>query len=131
MGATRMLEGSDFPRAEDANFVTLNAYFTLIGGGDNDQRRHIGVTKRLRGFKPTLAADQIEDGRISIIPARYGNWPFESNLRNSVHHLLEHFYVAQPRIDDRNSVNRNPLDALRRARRGHAASLIGSRAAIR
>ena len=89
-----MLEGSDFPRAEDANFVTLNAYFTLIGVGNNDQRWHIGLTKRLRVFEPTVAADQIVDGRISIIPARYGSWPFEANLRNSVHDLLEHFYLA-------------------------------------
>ena len=33
LGAGSLLEGKDHPRAEDANFLTLNAYFTSIGGG--------------------------------------------------------------------------------------------------
>lgn len=43
LGAESLLEGPEHPRAEDANFLTLNAYFTSIGGGtDQIQRTIIG-----------------------------------------------------------------------------------------
>ncbi|WP_288459778.1 acyl-CoA dehydrogenase family protein [uncultured Sphingomonas sp.] len=41
LGAESLLQGPDHPRAEDANFLTLNAYFTSIGGGTDQIQRNI------------------------------------------------------------------------------------------
>ena len=41
LGAESLLEGKDHPRAEDANFLSLNAYFTSIGGGTDQIQRNI------------------------------------------------------------------------------------------
>jgi alkylation response protein AidB-like acyl-CoA dehydrogenase len=41
LGAASLFEGADHPRAEDANFLTLNAYFTSIGGGTDQIQRNI------------------------------------------------------------------------------------------
>ena len=41
LGAGSLLEGEDYPRAEDANFLSLNAYFTSIGGGTDQVQRNI------------------------------------------------------------------------------------------
>ena len=49
LGAESMLEGADHPRAEDANFLTLNAYFTSIGGGTDQIQRNI-IGERVLGL---------------------------------------------------------------------------------
>ncbi len=41
LGPESLLEGANHPRAEDANFLTLNAYFTSIGGGTDQIQRNI------------------------------------------------------------------------------------------
>lgn len=41
LGAESLLEGPEHPRAEDANFLSLNAYFTSIGGGTDQIQRNI------------------------------------------------------------------------------------------
>ena len=41
LGPESLLEGPDHPRGEDANFLTLNAYFTSIGGGTDQIQRNI------------------------------------------------------------------------------------------
>ena len=41
LGSGSLLEGADHPRAEDANFLALNAYFTSIGGGTDQVQRNI------------------------------------------------------------------------------------------
>ena len=41
LGAGSLLEGEAYPRADDANFLTLNAYFTSIGGGTDQIQRNI------------------------------------------------------------------------------------------
>ncbi|MBS0639735.1 MAG: acyl-CoA dehydrogenase family protein [Proteobacteria bacterium] len=41
LGPGSLFEGPDYPRAEDANFLTLNAYFTSIGGGTDQIQRNI------------------------------------------------------------------------------------------
>jgi len=41
LGAESLLEGPEYPRAEDANFLSLNAYFTSIGGGTDQIQRNI------------------------------------------------------------------------------------------
>jgi alkylation response protein AidB-like acyl-CoA dehydrogenase len=48
LGAGSLLEGPDHPRAEDANFLTLNAYFTSIGGGTDQIQRNIIGERVLR-----------------------------------------------------------------------------------
>jgi len=49
LGAGSLLEGSDHPRAEDANFLSLNAYFTSIGGGTDQVQRNI-IGERVLGL---------------------------------------------------------------------------------
>lgn len=49
LGPESMLEGGDFPRAEDANFLSLNAYFTSIGGGTDQIQRNI-IGERVLGL---------------------------------------------------------------------------------
>ena len=41
LAAGSLLEGPGYPRADDANFLTLNAYFTSIGGGTDQIQRNI------------------------------------------------------------------------------------------
>ncbi len=49
LGPASLLEGPDHPRAEDANFLTLNAYFTSIGGGTDQIQRNI-IGERVLGL---------------------------------------------------------------------------------
>jgi alkylation response protein AidB-like acyl-CoA dehydrogenase len=49
LGPDSLLEGPDHPRAEDANFLTLNAYFTSIGGGTDQIQRNI-IGERVLGL---------------------------------------------------------------------------------
>jgi alkylation response protein AidB-like acyl-CoA dehydrogenase len=48
LGPESLLEGPDHPRAEDANFLSLNAYFTSIGGGTDQIQRNIIGERVLR-----------------------------------------------------------------------------------
>ncbi len=41
LGAEALLAGEKHPRADDANFLALNAYFTSIGGGTDQIQRNI------------------------------------------------------------------------------------------
>ncbi|MEH3037829.1 MAG: acyl-CoA dehydrogenase family protein [Sphingomonas adhaesiva] len=49
LGAESLLEGPEHPRAEDANFLALNAYFTSIGGGTDQIQRNI-IGERVLGL---------------------------------------------------------------------------------
>ena len=49
LGPESLLEGAGHPRAEDANFLTLNAYFTSIGGGTDQIQRNI-IGERVLGL---------------------------------------------------------------------------------
>jgi alkylation response protein AidB-like acyl-CoA dehydrogenase len=58
LGAEAMLDGPDHPRAEAANFLALNAYFTSIGGGTDQIQRNI-IGERVLGLpkEPELDRD--------------------------------------------------------------------------
>lgn len=49
LGAEAMLAGEGHPRADDANFLALNAYFTSIGGGTDQIQRNI-IGERVLGL---------------------------------------------------------------------------------
>ena len=49
LGPESLLEGPNHPRAEDANFLALNAYFTSIGGGTDQIQRNI-IGERVLGL---------------------------------------------------------------------------------
>ncbi|MGK2867958.1 MAG: acyl-CoA dehydrogenase family protein [Mycobacterium sp.] len=49
IGAQALLAGSDHPEADDVNFLTLNAFFTSIGGGTDQIQRNI-IGERVLGL---------------------------------------------------------------------------------
>jgi alkylation response protein AidB-like acyl-CoA dehydrogenase len=49
LGAEGLLQGENHPLADDANFLTLNAYFTSIGGGTDQIQRNI-ISERVLGM---------------------------------------------------------------------------------
>jgi alkylation response protein AidB-like acyl-CoA dehydrogenase len=57
LGPQSLFEGPDFPRAEDANFLTLNAYFTSIGGGTDQIQRNI-IGERVLGLPKEPEVDR-------------------------------------------------------------------------
>ena len=57
LGAHSLLEGSDHPYAEDANFLSLNAYFTSIGGGTDQVQRNI-IGERVLGLPKEPEVDK-------------------------------------------------------------------------
>jgi alkylation response protein AidB-like acyl-CoA dehydrogenase len=57
LGAGSLLEGPNHPRAEDANFLALNAYFTSIGGGTDQIQRNI-IGERVLGLPKEPEVDR-------------------------------------------------------------------------
>ena len=49
VGAEAMLDGPDHPEGDAANFLSLNAYFTSIGGGTDQIQRNI-IGERVLGL---------------------------------------------------------------------------------
>ena len=57
LGPESLLQGPDHPRAEDANFLSLNAYFTSIGGGTDQIQRNI-IGERVLGLPKEPETDR-------------------------------------------------------------------------
>ena len=57
LGAESLLEGADHRQADDANFLSLNAYFTSIGGGTDQVQRNI-IGERVLGLPKEPEVDK-------------------------------------------------------------------------
>ncbi|MBN3453059.1 acyl-CoA dehydrogenase family protein [Mycobacterium sp. DSM 3803] len=57
IGAEALLAGADHPEADDINFLTLNAFFTSIGGGTDQIQRNI-IGERVLGLPKEPEVDR-------------------------------------------------------------------------
>jgi alkylation response protein AidB-like acyl-CoA dehydrogenase len=57
IGAEALLTGSENPEADDVNFLTLNAFFTSIGGGTDQIQRNI-IGERVLGLPKEPEVDR-------------------------------------------------------------------------
>ena len=102
----------------------------IVAFGIDNQRRDFALAEEAIRLEAALATDEIVTRTIRMIVARNRDRFLEAKLRDVCHDVLEHLLVANPRVHNRDQIDRDHFDIRNFIRSHHATSSKLIRAAI-